>query len=103
MFSGLVGDQLQALKIRLRDYFPAGYSPLEEPLNLSRRPAAACVKTCSSEGFGRFAKAARVAATFGCGGSKFLFMPRIIVALAALSIFVPLRTTFPVTCGGKFF
>ncbi len=78
VLAGLVGDEFEALELVLRDYLSAGFCPLDEPVNLSLRPAAACVRTCSSEGFGRLAKAARVAMSFGCGGKRFLLMPRIL-------------------------
>ena len=63
--SRLVRDELEALEILLLDCFSAGFGPLNEPLNLSLRPAAACVRTCSSDGLGRFANASQVAMTWG--------------------------------------
>jgi hypothetical protein len=83
MFASLIRNQRQFLEITNRDYFPAGFCPFDEPLNLCFRPATACVITCSSEGFGRFAKASRVATIIGWVGSRFLFMPLTISSPAA--------------------
>ena len=74
MLSGLITDQGQCFEVGFRDYALASFCLGDEALNLSLRESFACVRICTSDGFGCCAKALRVAMSFGCGVRANLFM-----------------------------
>ncbi len=65
MFPCFIADERQSFEVGFFDQALGSFGPFDEPPNLNFREASACASTCASEGFGCFAKACRVATTFG--------------------------------------